>query len=85
MKVGERVYPKRAPLENFFSISLIVYLYEMMDVYQTFCDTHSTMYGNQITMLCALNLHTAYVNHISIQKEKQRRTVAGMLACYFRK
>lgn len=33
MKVGERVNPKRAPLENFFSISLTVYLYEMMDVY----------------------------------------------------
>ena len=33
VKVAKKVNPKRSPLKDFFSISLIVYLYEMMDVY----------------------------------------------------
>ena len=42
------------------------------------------MYENQITMLCALNLTQCRLSTLSqLKQTKQRRTVAGMLACYF--
>lgn len=38
--------------KQLFSISLIMYLYEMMTVHPTYCDNH-LMYVNQI-MICGL-------------------------------
>ena len=49
MKVGKGVnlkssYPKK---KNFFSISLILYLYEIMDVHWTYYDNHFMMISRQ--------------------------------------
>ena len=39
-----------------FSISLVLYLYELMNVHWTYYDNHFMMYVSQIIMLCTLNL-----------------------------
>ena len=43
--------------KTFFS-SFVVCLYEMMNVNQTFCDDHFTIYLSQIIVLYTLNLHS---------------------------
>ena len=49
----------------FFSSSLILYLYEMMDIHCTYSDNPFTMYVSQIVMLHALN--SVKINHTSIK------------------
>ena len=59
MKVVKRANPKSSHhKETFFSISLILWVYEMMDVQWTHCDNHFMMYTNQIIMLYTLNLYS---------------------------
>lgn len=41
-----------------FSISLILYLYEMIDIHKNY-DNHFTVYVSQIIMLYMLNLYSA--------------------------
>ena len=55
MKAVKRVNPKPSHLKerHFFSISLILYLYEMMDVHATYCDNH---FISQIILLFTLKL-----------------------------
>ena len=50
MKVVKRVNPKSLyHKENmFFSISLTLYLYEMMNVHQTYCGHHFMIYVSRI-------------------------------------
>ena len=56
MKVVKRVNPKHShPKEKIIFISLIVYLYEMMDVPKTYCNNHFMMYVSQIIMLYTLD------------------------------
>ena len=59
MKAGKRVDPEFSSQGHFFSISLILYLHEMMDVNYTYCDNNFMMYVSQITMLYNLNLYKA--------------------------
>ena len=49
MKVAKRVIPKSSHHKKkmFFSVSLIFYLYEMIDVHQTYFHNHCMMYVNQ--------------------------------------
>lgn len=42
--------------KNFFSIALILYLYEIMDVYEMYCDNQFMMYVKQIITLYTLNV-----------------------------
>ena len=53
----------------FFAISLIFYLYEMMDSHETYCDNHFTNYAIQLKLTqCCMS------NYISIKlKEKQQQ------------
>ena len=46
MKAVKRVNPKCYP--KIFSISLICYLHEMMNVHELYCDNHFMMYINHI-------------------------------------
>ena len=41
-----------------FFLFFILYLCEMMDVSWTYCSNHSTIYVNQIIMLCVLNWYS---------------------------
>ena len=61
MKVGKRVNPKEFSSQGkiFFSISLMLHLYERMDVPWIYCAHHFMMYVNQIIMLHILHLHSA--------------------------
>ena len=43
----------------YFSISLMLYIYEMIYTQQTYCDNHFMMYVSQIIMLYTLNLYSA--------------------------
>ena len=62
MKVVKKVNPKISHCkEKFFSMSLILYLYENMDVHKIYCDNH-------FIILYTLNL-VLYVNYISIKLE----------------
>ena len=55
-----------------FFICLILYLCEMMDVHQTYCDKHFMMYV--IIMLCTLNLYSVvcqlYLNKTGRKNKK---------------
>ena len=61
MKGAKRVNPKSSHHEEniFFSISLMLYLYEMIDVRSTYCGNHFMMYVSQITVndVCQLYLN----------------------------
>ena len=52
--------------KKFFSISLMLYLYEMMDGHQTYCGDHFEMFVSQIMMLYTLNVFSADVYYISV-------------------
>ena len=57
-KVVKRVNPNNSHhKEKIFFISLM-YLYEMMDVHQTYCDNHFMTYVSQISMLYTLHLYS---------------------------
>ena len=60
MRVVQRVNPKSAhhKEKNIFSFSFILYLYDMMDVHQTYHSNHVMKYLSQI-MLYTLNLCSA--------------------------
>ena len=58
MKVVESKSQEFSPQIKFFSISLILCLYEMMDVHWTY-DNHFMMYVSQINVLYTLNLYSA--------------------------
>ena len=60
MKAVKKVNPKSPHCKENF-MSLIMYLYEMMDVHEIYCDNH-------FIMLYTLNL-VLYVNYISIKLE----------------
>ena len=45
-------------LPLFFPYSLILYLYEMMNVLYTYSDNHFMMYVGQIVSLYTLNLYS---------------------------
>ena len=45
--------------KTFFSIALILYLFERVDVHYTHCGKHSMMYVSQIIKLYTLNLYSA--------------------------
>ena len=51
MKFVKRVNPRVLIKGKTFSISLILYLYDMMDVHYTYCDNHFMMRVSQIIML----------------------------------
>ena len=58
INIVKRVNPKSSHhKENFFSS--ILYLYEMMDIHQTYCDDHFMMFVSHIFMLYTLNLYSA--------------------------
>ena len=63
---SQQLYPillnAKSPWKNIFS--LLLFLYEMMDV--NYCGNYFTMYVNQV-MLYVLNLAMLYVNYISIE------------------
>ena len=42
-----------------FSHSLILYLHEVMDVHQPYCDNHLIMYVSQVFMMYTVNLYSA--------------------------
>ena len=66
MRVMKTVNPEFSSQEKkFFSISLVLYLYEMMDGYQTYCEDHFVMFVSQIMMLYTLNVFSADVYYIS--------------------
>ena len=57
MKAVKRLNPKRHHhKEKVFSFSFFVYLYEMMDVDQTYCGDNFTIDVSRITTLYTLNL-----------------------------
>ena len=59
MKVVKRVNPKSSHhKEKNFSISLILHLYEMVDVHCTYCDQHVMMYVKSHHLLYTLNLYS---------------------------
>ena len=58
MKVTKRVNPKSSLKGIFFSISLLLYLWDD-GVPCTYCGNTVIMYVSQIVVLCALNLHGA--------------------------
>ena len=59
MKVIKRGNPEfSSQRKNFIRISLILHLYEMMYVHQTYCNNHFMKYGGQIIMLYTLNLYS---------------------------
>ena len=51
----------------FFSNSLTLYLYEMMDVHWTHCGHHFITDVSQVTILYTLNLHSAVCQFSSVQ------------------
>ena len=62
MKAVERVNPKSSHHKEkvfFFFFLFILYLYEMVDIHQIFCDNHFMMYVSQIIMLHTINIHSA--------------------------
>ena len=60
MNIVKRVNSKSSHhKENIFSISLILYVYEMRDVHCICYDNHFMMYVSQIIMLYAVNLYSA--------------------------
>jgi len=65
MRVMKTVNPEFSSQEKNFSISLVLYLYEMMDGYQTYCGDHFVMFVSQIMMLYTLNVFSADVYYIS--------------------
>ena len=55
-------------------MSLILYLYEMMDSHRTYCGNHFKIYVSQIIMLYILNLHSAVIAVIiSIKLEEKNK------------
>ena len=67
MRVVKTVNPEFSSQEKkFFSISLMLYLYEMMDGHQTSCGDHFVMFVIQIMMLYTLNVFSADVYYISV-------------------
>ena len=66
MKVGKGVNLKSShPKKKIFSISLILYPYEIMDVHWTHYDNHFMMYISQIIMPYTLTLYSAVQSIIS--------------------
>ena len=45
--------------KKFFSMSLILEVYDLMGVHQTCCSSHFMIYVSQISMLYTLNLYRA--------------------------
>ena len=46
-------------MKKCFSVSLILSLYEMVDVHCTYRDNYYMMYASQAITLCTLNVHGA--------------------------
>ena len=75
MKAVKKVNPKSSNhKEKIFSISLILYLHEMMDVHQIYSDNHVS----EIIMLYILTLHSAlcqlYLNKTDRKKQFLKKT-----------
>lgn len=60
MKMVKRVNPKSShhKKKHYFSISLILYLYEKVDIHYTSGDNHFMIYGSPVIMLYILNLNS---------------------------
>ena len=73
MKAVKRVNPKSSHhKKKKFSISLILYLYEMAGIHETYCDNHFMMYVSQFIMLSTLNLYIAVCQLYLKLKEKTK-------------
>ena len=60
MKVVKKANPKSSHhKQKIFSIFKILYLYEMIDVHQTYSGNQFMMYVSQIIMLSTLNSHSS--------------------------
>ena len=59
MKAVERLNPKSSHHKEKIFFLFILYLYEMVDIHQIFCDNHFMMYISQIIMLHTINIHSA--------------------------
>ena len=76
MKDVKRVLITRGK-KPFFPISLMLYLYELMDVdYHTYCGNHYHDVGKSNHYAVQLKTYTMlYVNYISIKLEEKKATV----------
>ena len=77
-KVAKRVDPKSSHHKE--KIFFLPYLYEMMDVYQTYCGHHFTIYVSQTFVTYSLNYTVMYVNYFSIKLEKMVIYNSGSIA-----
>ena len=59
MKAVEGLNPKSSHHKEKIFFLFILYLYEMVDIHQIFCDNHFMMYISQIIMLHTINIHSA--------------------------
>lgn len=58
--------------KHLLPISFILYPYEMMDVYETYCDNHFMKYVSHIIMLYTFNLHSA-VSQLYLNKTRRKK------------
>ena len=76
MKAVRRVNSKTSHhKEKVFSISLIVYLCEMMDVHYIYCGNYFMMYVSQIIMWHTLNLYSVVCQLFLNETGRKKRII----------